>query len=108
MFSKIKAAVAVVDAAEAAGWRSRVTHQTDNGGMPFVTVEVANPDTGETFTTTWHTRKNGTYQLFGQPMVTRVSVKGISDSGRRYGSTRTPTKLREIIEQNPAASKATA
>mgnify|MGYP001605841598 CR=1 FL=1 len=108
VFSKIKAAVAVVDAAEAAGWRPTVEHGTDSGGMPFVTVEVANPDTGERFSTTWHTRKNGTYQLFGQSMVTRVSVKGISDSGRRYGSTRTPTKLREIIEQNPTASKAAA
>ncbi len=108
VFSKIKAAVAVVDAAEAGGWRSLVEHETDSSGMPFVTVEVLNPDTGEKFSTTWHTRKNGTYQLFGQSMVARVSVKGISDSGRRYGSTRTPTKLREIIEQNPAARQAAA
>jgi hypothetical protein len=103
VFSKIKAAAAVVDDAKAAGWVSRVTHGTDISGMPFVTVEVGNPDTKETFSTTWHTRKNGTYQLFSQSTVTRVSDKGIFEGGRRYGSERTPTKLREIMAQEPAA-----
>ncbi len=103
VFSGIKAAVAVVDDAKAAGWLTRVTHQTDNSGMPFVTVEVGNPDTHETFTMSWHTRKNGTYQLFGRPIVTRVADGGAHESGRSYGSERTPTKLREVMAQNPTA-----
>lgn len=104
VFSNIKAAVAVVEDAKFAGWLTAVNHGTDSGGMPFVTVTVGNPDTHETFRTTWHTRKNGTYQLFGQSIVTRVSDEGVFASGRRYGSERTPTKLREIMAQNPGGN----
>jgi hypothetical protein len=102
VLSNIKGATALMDAARAAGWQTAASHQTDNSGMPFVTVAVRNPDTGEVFETTWHTRKNGTYQQFGQgSMVTRVGLAG-PVNGRRYGSTRPPSKLREIMAQEPA------
>jgi hypothetical protein len=61
-----KAAVAMLNTAALARWRTGWEWAEDNGGSPFVTVHVGDPDSREYFKYTWHSRGTGTLRLFSR------------------------------------------
>lgn len=64
-FDLPKAAVALLGAAEAAGWVAGWRWRAHSGDNPFVTVHVMQPESGAYFQYTWHSRPTGRLRLFG-------------------------------------------
>lgn len=63
-FELPKAAARLIGTAKITGWESGHAWDVDTGGSPFVKVQVRDPETGETFSFTWHSRNTGTLRLF--------------------------------------------
>lgn len=65
-----KKAFGLVATAAEHRWDTAITHGTDTGDNPYLTVRGLNRSGGE-FRTTWHTRGTGTYRLFSSMVRTR-------------------------------------
>ena len=56
----------LIGVAALCGWRTGWVWDVDSAKNPFVKVSVGDPETGETFTFTWHSRDTGTLRLFSK------------------------------------------
>ena len=56
----------LIGVAALCGWKTGWVWDVDSAENPFLKVQVGDPETGEVFSFTWHSRNTGRLRLFGK------------------------------------------